>query len=68
MIARIGYTVAGRSGSWVTLCAVCTVNEETMSTGFLVEPQSQGPRFVSGLASKPVGRFESPLMSHRGGE
>jgi hypothetical protein len=25
--------------------------------GFLVEPQNQGRRFVSGLASKPLGRF-----------
>jgi hypothetical protein len=37
------------------LCAVCTtVHEETRSTGFLVEPQNQGQRFASGLASKPV--------------
>jgi hypothetical protein len=28
--------------------------------GFLVEPQNQGRRFVSGLASKPLGRF-SPV-------
>jgi hypothetical protein len=27
------------------------------STGFLVEPQNQGRRFVSGLASKPLGWF-----------
>jgi hypothetical protein len=26
-------------------------------SGFLVEPQNQGRRFVSGLASKPLGRF-----------
>jgi hypothetical protein len=26
---------------------------------FLVEPQNQGRRFVSGLASKPLGRFSS---------
>jgi hypothetical protein len=30
---------------------------ETRSAGFLVEPQNQGRRFVSGLASKPLGRF-----------
>jgi hypothetical protein len=28
-----------------------------MSAGFLVEPQNHGRRFVSGLASKPLGRF-----------
>jgi hypothetical protein len=28
----------------VTLCAVCTVHEETMSASFLVEPQNQGRR------------------------
>jgi hypothetical protein len=41
-------------------CAVCTVHAETKSVGFLVEPQNQGRRFVSGLASKPLGRF-SPV-------
>jgi hypothetical protein len=38
-------------------CAVYTVHVETRSTGFLVEPQNQGRRFVSDLASKPLGRF-----------
>jgi hypothetical protein len=33
---------------------------ETRSAGFLVEPQNQGRRFVSGLSSKPLGRF-SPV-------
>jgi hypothetical protein len=28
-----------------------------MSAGFLIEPQNQGRRFVSGLASKPLGWF-----------
>jgi hypothetical protein len=42
------------------LCAVCTVHVEMRSAGFLVEPQNQGRRFVSGLASKPLGRF-SPV-------
>jgi hypothetical protein len=41
----------------VELCAICTVHVETMSVGFLVEAQNQGRRFVSGLASKPLGRF-----------
>jgi hypothetical protein len=40
----------------VTLFAVFTVHVETMSTGFLVEPQNQGRRFVSGLVSKLLGR------------
>jgi hypothetical protein len=30
---------------------------EMRSTSFLVEPQNQGGRFVSGLSSKPLGRF-----------
>jgi hypothetical protein len=44
--AQVGYSVAGLSRGWVTLCAVCTVHKETLSTGFLVEPQNQG-RWVS---------------------
>jgi hypothetical protein len=54
-----------RSGTWwpggrevgCALCAVCTWHVETRSAGFSVEPQNQGRRFVSGLASKPLGRF-----------
>jgi hypothetical protein len=30
---------------------------EMRSVGFLVESQNQGRQFVSGLASKPLGRF-----------
>jgi hypothetical protein len=41
----------------VTPCTVYTVHVETRSAGFLVEAQNQGQRFVSGLASKPLGRF-----------
>jgi hypothetical protein len=41
----------------VASCAVCTVHVETRSAGFLVEPQNQGRWFVSGLATKPLGRF-----------
>jgi hypothetical protein len=41
----------------VALCAVCTVHVEIRSVGFLIEPQNQGRQFVSGLASKPLGRF-----------
>jgi hypothetical protein len=45
------------------LCAVCTVHDESRSASFLVEPQNQGQWFVSGLASKPLGRFVSGLAS-----
>jgi hypothetical protein len=41
----------------VALCTVCTVHVETRNADFLVEPQNQGRRFVSGLAFKPLGRF-----------
>jgi hypothetical protein len=55
---RIGQVLSGqaieRSGGAV---CDCTVHVETRSTGFLVEPQNQGRRSVSGLASKPLGRF-----------
>jgi hypothetical protein len=57
MVAQVGYSVAGRSRGRVALCAVCTWHVETRSAGFLVEPQNQGRRFVSGLTSKPLGRF-----------
>jgi hypothetical protein len=57
MVAQVRYSVAGRSRGRVTPCAVCTWHVETRSTGFLVEPQNQGRRFVSGLASKLLGRF-----------
>jgi hypothetical protein len=60
MIAQVGYSVAGRSRGWVAPCAVCTVHMEMRCVCFLVEPQNQGQRFVSGLASKPLGRF-SPV-------
>jgi hypothetical protein len=55
MVAQVGYLVAGRSEGRVTLVAACTVHMETRSAGFLVEPQNQGQRFISGLASKPLG-------------
>jgi hypothetical protein len=52
---RTGRVLDGR----VAPCVVCTWNVETRNAGFLVEPQNQGRRFVSGLASKPLGRFSS---------
>jgi hypothetical protein len=54
MVAQVEYSVAGRLKGWVTSSAVCTMHVETMSMGFLVEPQNQGRLFVSGLASKPL--------------
>jgi hypothetical protein len=57
IMARVGDLVQrtgdGRTGR-VTPCAVCTVHVETMSAGFLVEPQNQGQQFVGGLALKPL--------------
>jgi hypothetical protein len=60
MVTPVGYSVAGRSRGQVTLCVVCTVYVETRSVCFLVEPQNQDRQFVSGLASKSLGRF-SPV-------
>jgi hypothetical protein len=57
MVAQVGYSMAGQSSGRVTPCAVCTVHVETRSASFLVEPQNQGRWFVSGLPSKPLGRF-----------
>jgi hypothetical protein len=51
------YSVAGHSRDRVAPCAICTWHVETRSADFLVEPQNQGRRFVSGLPSKPLGRF-----------
>jgi hypothetical protein len=53
MVAQVGYSVAGRSRARVASCAVCTVHVEMRSADFLVEPQNQGRRCMSGLASKP---------------
>jgi hypothetical protein len=63
MVAQVGYSVAGRSRGQVAPCAVYTWHVETRSAGFLVEPQNQGRRFVSGLASKPVATVFAGLAS-----
>jgi hypothetical protein len=55
--AQVGYSVAGRSGGQVMPCAICTMHIEIRSVSFLIEPQNQGRRFVSGLASKLLGWF-----------
>jgi hypothetical protein len=60
MVAQVGYSMVRQSGGRVTPCVVCNVHMKMRSAGFLVEPQNQGRRFVSGLASKPLGRF-SPV-------
>jgi hypothetical protein len=55
---RTGRVLDGRAveRSGGAVCG-CTWHVETRSMGFLVEPQNQGRRFVSGLASKPLKRF-----------
>jgi hypothetical protein len=62
------YLVVGRLRGQVAPYAVCTVHVETGSTGFLVELQNQGRRFVSGLASKPLGRFLISLWLKTNGD
>jgi hypothetical protein len=57
MVTQLGYSVTSRLRGRVASCAICTVHVETRSVDFLVEPQNQGRRFVSGLASKPLGWF-----------
>jgi hypothetical protein len=47
MVAQVGYAP----------CAVYTWHMKTRSASFLIEPQKQGRRFVSDLASKPLGQF-----------
>jgi hypothetical protein len=42
--------------SGATVCGLHRVRRDE-KRGFLVEPQNQGRRFISGLASKPLGRF-----------
>jgi hypothetical protein len=68
MVTQVGYSMPGRSRGQVTPCAVCTVHVEMRSTSFMIEPQNQGLRFVSGLASKPLGQFVSGLASKQLGQ
>jgi hypothetical protein len=60
MITQVGYSVVGLSRGRVTPCAVRTMHMKMRSTCFLVDP-NQARRFVSGLASKPLGWFLSGL-------
>jgi hypothetical protein len=41
MVTQVGHSVAGRLGGQVTLYVIYIVHVETMSAGFLVEPQNQ---------------------------
>jgi hypothetical protein len=53
---RTGRVLGGRTiEKSVAIYVDCTVHMEMRSTCFLVEPQNQGRRFVSGLTSKPLG-------------
>jgi hypothetical protein len=71
MITQVEYSVAGRSADQVTLCVVCTVHEEAMSTYFLVQLHNQGRRFdlkisrtvFSNLSSKSMATIFSGLTS-----
>jgi hypothetical protein len=75
MVAQVGYSVAGQSGSQVALCEVCTMHIKTRSASFLVEPQNLGRRFCQwfglktietvspGLASKLVATVSPSLAS-----
>jgi hypothetical protein len=40
MTAQVRYSVVGRLGGRMMLCAVCTMHEEVSSAYFLVEPQN----------------------------
>jgi hypothetical protein len=68
MVAQVRYSLVGQSRGPVTSCAVYTVHIETRSASFLVEPQNQGRWFVSGLASKSLGRFLIGLLLKTNGD
>jgi hypothetical protein len=60
---QVRYSMAGRSRGRVTSCAVCTVHKETMSTGFLVEPQTQGRQVSRFSPQKRQLRFDD--LTHK---
>jgi hypothetical protein len=62
MVVQVRYSVVGRLRDQVVPYAVCTVCMQTRSAGFLIEPQNQGRRFVSGLTST-TGTVLSSLTS-----
>jgi hypothetical protein len=47
----------------VTPCAIYTVHVDMRNVCFLVEPQNQGRRFISGFARKTTGTVFSDLTS-----
>jgi hypothetical protein len=63
MVTHVGYSVIGRSRGRVAPCAICTMHLKTMSVSFLVEPQNQGRRFVSGLPQNHSNSFSSVWVS-----
>jgi hypothetical protein len=60
MVRQVEYSVAERSRGRVAPCEIGVVHMEMRSACFLVEPQNQGRRFESGLASNQLGWF-SPV-------
>jgi hypothetical protein len=63
MVTQVGYSVIGRSRGRVAPCAICTMHQKTMSVSFLVEPQNQSRRFVSGLPQNHSNSFSSVWVS-----
>jgi hypothetical protein len=61
--AQVEYSVAERSRGRMTLYAIYTMHMEMRNVNFLIEPQNQSRRFVSGLVSKPLGQFVNGLAS-----
>jgi hypothetical protein len=55
MVIQVGYSVAGRLGGRITLCAVCTVHEETRSAVSWLSLKTK----VDGLSLKSLGWFVS---------
>jgi hypothetical protein len=55
MVAQVEYLKDGRSRGRVAQCMAYIMHVEMRCTGFLVEPQNQGRRFINGLTSKPLG-------------
>jgi hypothetical protein len=60
-----GVQVVGAAWHVVTRIVARVGDLVMWSAGFLVEPQNQGLRFVSGLVSKPLGRFSLVCPQNR---
>jgi hypothetical protein len=75
MVAQVRYSVAERSRGRVAPCVVCTWHVETISAGFLIEPQKLvstvcewfGLKTIrtifAGLTSKPMATVFAGLSS-----